>query len=111
MNRNAELHSQLTIEYFPVEQLKPSPTNPRIHSEKQVHQIARSIRTFGFNVPLLIDSQFNVIAGHGRLLGAKQLKLTKVPVIRLAHLTDQQKRAFLIADNRLSEIATWDGKL
>jgi DNA modification methylase len=103
--------SQLSIEYIPLDALRPFPTNPRIHSEKQIHQIARSIRTFGFNVPILVDASLNIIAGHGRVLAAKQLKIAKVPIIRLAHLTEQQKIAFLIADNRLSEVATWNSQL
>lgn len=95
----------------PIELLKPDPANPRQHSKKQVRQIADSIASFGFNVPVLVDADLKVIAGHGRLLAAKQLGLTKVPTISLEHLTPEQARAFAIADNRLTEIATWDEKL
>jgi ParB-like chromosome segregation protein Spo0J len=91
--------------------LKPDPANARIDGKKQIRQIARSIETFGFNVPLLIDADMKVIAGHGRLSAARQLGFSEVPTISLGHLTPAQARAFAIADNRLTEIATWDAKL
>src|SRR5207237_3782671 len=101
----------LAITYVPTGQLKPDPRNARVHSKKQIRQIARSIESFGFNVPILIDNNFEVIAGHGRVLAAKHLGLTEVPTIRLDHLTEAQRRAFMIADNRLTEIAVWDDRL
>jgi ParB-like chromosome segregation protein Spo0J len=91
--------------------LKLDPQNPRLHSRKQVRQIAKSIASFGFNVPVLIDAQQSVIAGHGRVLAAKELGWTEVPVIALEHLDAAQQRAFAIADNRLTENSTWDGRL
>jgi len=91
--------------------LKPDPKNPRVHSDKQVQRIASSIRTFGFNVPVLVDAGLQVVAGHGRLAAAKLLKLDRVPTIRLQHLSDAQKRAFMIADNRLTHIYEWDHQL
>ena len=103
--------SQLSIEYLDTASLKPNNQNPRVHTDKQIHQIAQSITAFGFNVPLLVDRNLNVIAGHGRLLASKLLKLDSVPVIRLEHLTDAQRRAFLIADNRLTENASWNDRL
>jgi len=90
---------------------KPNPTNPRRHSKKQIRQIANSIKTFGFNVPILVDRDGNVIAGHGRLLACQELGITEVPTLCLDHLTASQIRAFMIADNRLTEIATWDDRL
>ena len=99
------------IVHRPIDLLKPDPGNARKHSKKQIGQIARSIRTFGFNVPVLVDANLRVIAGHGRLLAARQLGLSDVPTIRLEHLSPEQARAFAIADNRLTEIATWDAKL
>jgi hypothetical protein len=101
----------LTLSYLPLSALKPDLRNARIHSKKQVGQIAQSIESFGFNVPILIDGASNVVAGHGRLLAAKKLGWTKVPTIRLDHLTETQRRAFMIADNRLTEIGAWDDRL
>jgi ParB-like chromosome segregation protein Spo0J len=94
--------SQLAVGYLPIDQLRPDPGNARQHSAKQVRQIAKSIETFGFNVALLVDAECNVIAGHGRLLAAKRLGWHQVPTIRLDHLSEAQKRAFMIADNRLA---------
>src|SRR5258708_1972618 len=105
------LPRELSLRYVPVVTLQSNPNNPRVHTDRQIDQIARSIRTFGFNVPILVDVDLNVIAGHGRLLAAKLLHIDQVPVIKLEHLTDQQRRAFLIADNRLTEIANWDERL
>ena len=101
----------LSISYCSPESLNPNAKNPRVHTKKQVSQIAQSIRSFGFNVPLLVDDRHNVIAGHGRLQAAQQLGWTKVPVIMLGHLTKAQQSAFLIADNRLTENSSWDNRL
>ena len=92
-------------------ELKLSPRNPRIHSKRQIRQIARSIKAFGFNVPVLIDASGNVIAGHGRILACTLLGWTEVPTISLDHLSEAQARAFMIADNRLTEISVWDDRL
>jgi ParB-like chromosome segregation protein Spo0J len=92
-------------------ELKPDAANPRLHSKKQIRQIADSIEAFGFNVPILIDRDDKVIAGHGRLFAARELGWTEVPTLCLDHLTSAQARAFTIADNRLTEIATWDDRL
>ena len=101
----------LTVVYRRIEALKPDPANPRIHSRKQIRQIANSIETFGFNVPVLVDADDKVIAGHGRLLACRELGWSEVPTLRLDHLSPAQARAFMIADNRLTEIAGWDDKL
>jgi DNA modification methylase len=101
----------LTVVYRRIEALKPDPANPRLHSKKQILQIANSIEAFGFNVPVLVDAELKVIAGHGRLLACRELGWTEVPTLRLDHLTPAQARAFMIADNRLSEITGWDDKL
>ncbi len=98
----------LKVIYLPTTSLKPHPQNPRVHSDKQVQQIAKSIETFGFNVPILVDDRQNVVAGHGRLLAARRLGWKTVPVIKLNHLSESQYRAFLIADNRLTENSSWD---
>src|SRR5271166_2388604 len=101
----------LRIEHLPIGELRLDPRNPRHHSDLQIGQIARSIESFGFNVPVLIDGSNNVLAGHGRVLAAKKIGWQVVPVIRLIHLTAAQARAFSIADNRLTENSTWDDRL
>jgi DNA modification methylase len=101
----------LKIVYRPIGELKPDPANARQHSKKQIRQIGNSIQTFGFIVPILIDRDGRVIAGHGRLLACRELGIPEVPTLCLEHLTDAQIRAFMIADNRLTEIATWDDRL
>lgn len=103
--------SRLSVTYCPIDRLKINPDNPRIHSDKQVTQIARSLETFGSIVPVLIDQNSRVIAGHGRILAARLLGLTEFPTIRVEHLTDAQIKAFAIADNKLSENSTWDAAL
>ncbi len=101
----------LEVTYLRTTSLKPDPRNPRVHSDKQIRQIAQSIESFGFNVPLLIDDQQKVIAGHGRLLAARKMGWDTVPAIKLSHLTESQRMAFLIADNRLTENSSWDERL
>ncbi len=96
------------IEIWPIERLRRFPRNARTHPPEQVAQIAGSILEFGFNAPILVDSNDGIIAGHGRLLAAQQLGLTEVPVVVLDHLTETQRRAYIIADNRLAESAGWD---
>jgi len=92
-------------------ELKPDPANPHQHSKKQIGQIAKSIIAFDFNVPVLVDAELNVIAGHGRLLACGELGIDQVPTLCLDHLTPAQVRAFRIADNKLTENATWDERL
>ena len=89
---NVARRALLSIAYLPIDQLKPDPSNARQHSKKQIRQIAKSIETFGFNVPVLVDVEANVIAGHGRLLAAKRLGLTEIPTVRLEHLSETQRR-------------------
>jgi DNA modification methylase len=101
----------MSVAYRRIEELKPDPTNPRLHSKKQIRQIANSIAAFGFNVPILIDRDLKVIAGHGRLSACRELGWSEVPTLCLDHLTPAQARAFMIADNRLTEIAAWDDRL
>jgi DNA modification methylase len=103
--------ARLSVLYRDISSLKPDPANPRRHSKKQIRQIANSIATFGFNVPILIDRNAKVIAGHGRLLACRELGWCEVPTLCLDHLTPDQARAFTIADNRLSELAEWDDRL
>lgn len=103
--------SARTIESIRVDALIPYARNPRTHSEEQVAQIAASIREFGWTNPVLIDEQSSVIAGHGRLSAARKLGLAEVPAIRLSGLTEAQKRALVIADNKLAMNAGWDEEL
>lgn len=98
----------MQIEQIGIATLIPFAKNSRTHSDAQVAQIAASIREFGFTNPVLVDEANGIIAGHGRVLAARKLKLTEVPCIRLAHLTDAQKRAYVIADNKLALNAGWD---
>src|SRR5215207_236733 len=94
-----------------IERLERSPRNPRTHSKKQVRDIAESITAFGFMVPLVVDANGGIVAGHGRLLAAKHLGLNRVPVIVAAHLSDRDKRAYALADNRIPLNADWDEEL
>lgn len=103
--------ARLEVMYLRTTSLKPDPRNPRVHSDKQVRQIAQSIECFGFNVPLLIDDEQQIIAGHGRLMAARKMGWETVPTIKLGHLTESQRMAFLIADNRLTENSSWDERL
>ncbi len=96
------------IERAPVRALKPYANNARTHSKRQIEQIARSIKRFGFTNPILVDDAYGVIAGHGRLEAAKLIGLEDVSVVRLSHLSEADKRAYILADNRLAEKAGWD---
>ena len=99
------------LELVPVANLKPSPKNPRTHSRQQLRQIARSIEKFGFTVPALIDEDNQILAGHGRLEAAKLAGLQSVPCVRVTHMSEAQKRAYVIADNQLAQKAGWDEDL
>ena len=99
------------IEIWPVDRLVPYARNARTHSPEQVAQIAASIVEFGFNAPILVDSHAGIIAGHGRMLAARKLGLAEVPVVVLDHLSDTQRRAYILADNKLAENAGWDEKV
>lgn len=101
----------LHIDYRAVDLLIPYARNAKQHSDAQVAQIAASIREFGWGAPILIDGQNNVIAGHGRLLAARKLGMTEVPVVPLEHLSDTQRRALILADNKIGENASWENEL
>jgi hypothetical protein len=94
-----------------IAELELDPRNPRAHSPGQIRQIARSIEAFGFNVPVLVDAKRKVIAGHGRIMACKLLGWSEVPTIALEHLSEAQAKAFMIADNRLTENSVWDDRL
>ena len=99
------------IELWPLERLKPYEKNARTHSPAQVDKLVASIREFGFTNPILVDGNDGIIAGHGRLIAARQADMKLVPVVVLTHLTDAQRRAYVIADNRLALDAGWDDDL
>src|SRR5271169_4755384 len=99
------------IELWLIDKLIPFARNPRTHSDAQIAQIAASIEAFGFNNPIWVDTRAGIIAGHGRALAARKLGLAEVPVIVLDHLSDAQKRAYIIADNQLALNAGWDDEL
>ena len=99
------------IEIWPTDRLVPYAKNARTHSPEQVAQIAASIVEFGFINPILVDSNAGIIAGHGRLLAARKLGLAEVPVVVLDHLSETQRRAYIIADNKLALNAGWDEEM
>jgi ParB-like chromosome segregation protein Spo0J len=99
------------LEFVPVEKLIPYARNSRTHSDAQVAQIAASIKEFGFTNPVLIDEADGIIAGHGRLLAARKLGMAEVPCLRLGYLSEIQKRAYIIADNKLALNSGWDDEL
>ena len=100
--------NKLAIKYKTTEELIPYALNSRTHSESQVAQLAASIREFGFTNPILLDGDNGILAGHGRVMAARLLKLETVPTIEIAHLSDTQKKAYVIADNKLALNAGWD---
>jgi ParB-like chromosome segregation protein Spo0J len=98
----------MNIEHLPIAALIPYARNARTHSDAQVSQIAGSIREFGFTNPVLIGADNDIIAGHGRVMAARVLKLDTVPCIRLGHLNEVQRRAYVLADNRIALNSGWD---
>ena len=103
--------TKLKITYKPVADLIPYARNSRTHSDAQVGQIAASIREFGWTNPVLLDGDNGIIAGHGRVMAAQKLGETQVPTIELGHLNPNQKRAYIIADNKLALNAGWDEQM
>ncbi|MGI9398587.1 MAG: ParB/Srx family N-terminal domain-containing protein [Paracoccaceae bacterium] len=99
------------VKQMPVDELIPYDRNPNIHSSEQIIQLANSIREWGFTVPILIDEKEVVLAGHGRLFAAKSLNMKTVPCITATGWSDAQKKAYVIADNKLSEGSEWDSSL
>jgi DNA modification methylase len=107
----AQLNIDIQIERMPIERLIPRVNNPRTHSAEQVAQIAASIREWGRTNPVLVDGEYSILAGHARVLAARKLGMTEVPVIVLRHLSDAQRRALVMADNALALNAGWDEEL
>jgi ParB-like chromosome segregation protein Spo0J len=105
------MSQKIEIKSIPLASLKPYANNARTHSEQQVEQLAKSIQQFGFNNPILVQEDLTVIAGHGRLAAAQKLGMTEVPTITLKHLTPEQTRAYVLADNKLALNAGWDNEM
>jgi DNA modification methylase len=110
-NRSDRRKQRLEVVYRTIDEIKPDPANARRHSGKQIRKLANSIETFGFNVPVLVDAELNAVAGHARLAACRLLGLAEVPTLCLDHLSPAQLRAFMLADNRLTELAQWDDRL
>jgi DNA modification methylase len=100
----------LSFECVPIERIRESPHNAREHNRKQLAKLARSIRKFGFLSPVVIDEDGTLLCGHARVAAARQLGMREIPAVRACHLTESDKRAFIVADNRLAELASWDQK-
>jgi len=105
------MKSELKSVYRSVDELILNGKNPRLHSKQQIRQIASSIKNFGFNVPVLVDGNSSVIAGHGRVLATRELKQQVIPTISIEHLSPEKIQAFLIADNKICENADWNEDL
>lgn len=103
--------AQLSVVYRPPAALKPHPRNARKHSADQIERLAYSIERFGWTNPVLCDDRERIVAGHGRVLAAQKLGMDKVPVIFLGKMSDEEVRAYILADNRLAELAEWDDNL
>jgi DNA modification methylase len=110
-DRGDRRKQRLEVVYRTIDEIKPDPANARRHSGKQIRKLADSIETFGFNVPVLVDAELNAVAGHARLAACRLLGLAEVPTLCLDHLSPAQLRAFMLADNRLTELAQWDDRL
>src|ERR1700688_249668 len=106
-----KINVNIRIELWPISRLIPRVTNPRTHTTEQVRQVAASIKEFGWTSPILVGADNDVIAGHARLLAARQLGMEEVPVIVLGHLNEAQRRALVIADNQLALNAGWDEEM
>ncbi len=102
---------EIDYPFIDIDELKPYENNARLHPQEQIDKITNSIKEFGFITPVIIDENNTILVGHGRTLGAKQAGLTQVPYRRITNLTDEQKRAYILADNKLSDIAEWDEEL
>ena len=99
------------MEFVSISELKPYDRNAKLHGEAQLAKLCESIREFGFVSPILIDEEKNIIAGHGRIMAAKEIGMAEVPAVFVEGLTDEQRRAYIIADNRLTELGGWDEDL
>ena len=106
-----ERQGAMVVQIMPLARLRPHPRNARTHSKKQIRQIAESVWRFGFNSPVLIGDDDEIIAGHGRVQAAKMLAMESVPTLRFSHLDAAQRRAYVLADNKLALNAGWDREM
>lgn len=111
IRKGAAVTPDMQTEQVAIDSIKPNAENPRVHSCKQIRQIAQSIKSFGFRFPILIDQDSRLISGHARVEACKLIGMDRVPALRASDLSEDQRRALMIADNRLTEIGTWDDKL
>lgn len=102
------IDEQMRVEPMRIDDLRPYERNAKVHTPEQVRMIANSIEEFGFNNPVLVDDDGGIIAGHGRVEAARLLGMEEVPCVRITNLTEEQKRAYILADNRLAELSGWD---
>jgi ParB-like chromosome segregation protein Spo0J len=102
---------KLKVDYVSPDLLRPSPRNARLHSRKKIRQLSQSINALKVIAPILVDEDFEILAGHARWAAAKLLGLREIPVVQIKHLSEAEKRAYRLADNRFSEKATWDNEL
>lgn len=102
------MSATLKIEYIPIKDIKPYKRNAKLHPQEQIDQIKASIKEFGFNDPIAVWHDNEIIEGHGRLLAAKQMKMKEIPIIRLDELTDEQRRAYMLAHNQLTMNSGFD---
>ena len=100
-----------TFIYVDINELIPYANNARTHSEEQIQLIRSSLREFGFINPVIIDNENGIIAGHGRVIAARREGITKIPCVKVDHLTEAQKKAYILADNRLAELSEWDEEM
>jgi 16S rRNA G966 N2-methylase RsmD len=112
MNKSSKIEkNELNVKYISIMDLLPYKNNARTHSDEQITQIAASIKEFGFLNPVIVDGENGIIAGHGRVMAAKKLGMTELPAVEASHLTDAQRRAYIIADNKLALNAGWDDEM
>jgi Predicted transcriptional regulators len=111
IEKNRPIERRLRVEELHIHLLRPANSNPRVHSDRQISLLKRSISRFGFINPILVDAENKIVAGHGRVKAAEQLDMITVPALRIEHLNDDEIRAYVIADNRLAEKSGWDRSL
>ena len=103
-----DIPTEVSFETVPLASIKLNPNNAREHSRKQLAKLARSIEKFGFITPVVVDEAGELLCGHARVLAAREVNIQAIPAVRACHLSEAEKRAFVLADNRLAELASWN---